>query len=126
MRPTSLRRAAAVVLIGATLAACGGGEPGATAQSASPGATASEVQTSAEPGVETSAGAEPSIESRASIEAGVEASTIAGAAASAGAEARIAADGPYAGLPRSTTPEGYYVLGDPAAPVTLTFYSDFI
>ena len=27
---------------------------------------------------------------------------------------------------QSTTPEGYYVLGDPAAPVTLTFYSDFI
>lgn len=30
------------------------------------------------------------------------------------------------GLPQGRTAEGYPVLGDPAAPVTLTMYSDFL
>lgn len=30
------------------------------------------------------------------------------------------------GLPQGRTPEGYPVLGDPDAPVTLTMYSDFL
>lgn len=34
--------------------------------------------------------------------------------------------GPYAGIPRSRTPEGYHVLGNPDAPVTLVMYSDFL
>ena len=33
---------------------------------------------------------------------------------------------PYAGIPRSRTPEGYHVLGNPDAPVTLVMYSDFL
>lgn len=32
----------------------------------------------------------------------------------------------YAGVPRSRTPEGYHVLGNPEAPVTLVMYSDFL
>jgi hypothetical protein len=32
----------------------------------------------------------------------------------------------YSDLPQSQTPEGYYVLGDPAAPTIMTHYSDFL
>jgi hypothetical protein len=32
----------------------------------------------------------------------------------------------YAGIPQSKTADGYYVLGDPNAPVVLTHYSDFL
>ncbi len=34
--------------------------------------------------------------------------------------------GRYAALPQSKTPEGYYVLGRPDAPVVMTHYSDFL
>jgi protein-disulfide isomerase len=39
-----------------------------------------------------------------------------------------AADGEnkYAGIAQSKTADGYYVLGDPNAPVVLTHYSDFL
>lgn len=30
-----------------------------------------------------------------------------------------------AGIPEGRTPEGYHVLGNPDAPVTIQFYSDF-
>jgi len=32
----------------------------------------------------------------------------------------------YASLPQSKTPEGYYVLGEPTAPVLMQYYSDFL
>jgi hypothetical protein len=32
----------------------------------------------------------------------------------------------YAAIPQSRTAEGYYVLGDPNAPVVMTHYSDFL
>lgn len=32
----------------------------------------------------------------------------------------------YAGIRQSKTTDGYYVLGDPKAPVVLTHYSDFL
>ena len=32
----------------------------------------------------------------------------------------------YASFPQSTTPEGYYVLGQPDAPVLIRYYSDFL
>lgn len=32
----------------------------------------------------------------------------------------------FAGLPTSRTPEGYHVLGDPNAPLTIEFFSDFL
>jgi len=32
----------------------------------------------------------------------------------------------YAGIPQGKTADGYYVLGDPNAPVVLTHYSDFL
>ncbi len=32
----------------------------------------------------------------------------------------------YPGVPRSRTPEGYHLLGNPEAPVTLVMYSDFL
>lgn len=36
------------------------------------------------------------------------------------------ADRPYGVLPQSKTAQGYYVLGQPDAPVVLTYYSDFL
>ena len=42
------------------------------------------------------------------------------AAPAAGGESK------YAGIPQSKTADGYYVLGDPNAPVVLTHYSDFL
>lgn len=113
MRHIALRRAA-VVIAGLVLAACGGSADPA-AQPAAPSAAASaprlSAQASAVAGVQASAAAQ--------------ASSAAGAAGSASADA-AAVDSPYAGLQQSKTPEGYYVLGAPDAPVTLTFYSDFI
>ena len=32
----------------------------------------------------------------------------------------------YAGLPQSKTPAGYYLLGEPTAPVLMQYYSDFL
>ena len=32
----------------------------------------------------------------------------------------------YVSLPQSQTPEGYYVLGEPDAPVLMEHYSDFL
>jgi len=34
--------------------------------------------------------------------------------------------GDYADIPQGVTPEGYQYLGDPAAPLTLVMYSDFL
>jgi hypothetical protein len=33
---------------------------------------------------------------------------------------------PFASLPQSKTAEGYYVLGQPDAPVAIEFFSDFL
>lgn len=104
MRLPPLRRATTMALLLAALAACGGAnEPGRTAGTVSSRSTASTPAASAfEPS------ARPSV------------------AASLDAAASTAADGPYAGLAQSKTPEGYFVLGESSAPVTLLFYSDFI
>ncbi|MGQ9928214.1 MAG: Rcas_1661 family thioredoxin-like (seleno)lipoprotein [Chloroflexaceae bacterium] len=40
--------------------------------------------------------------------------------------ATSAATAIYAGVPHSRTPEGYHLLGNPEAPVTLVMYSDFL
>ena len=47
--------------------------------------------------------------------------TVAGATTTAAAPTRA-----YAALPQSRTPEGYYVLGKPDAPVVMQHYSDFL
>jgi len=121
MRHTFLRRGAAIFMLG-TLAACGGAaEPDGTAQSASPSPYVSAAAASIPPAsvaASTGAGAVASVQASTSVAASL--------AASADTAPSVAADGPYAGLPQSKTPEGYYVLGDTNAPVTLTFYSDFI
>ncbi|HEY0736888.1 MAG TPA: hypothetical protein VGD69_18360 [Herpetosiphonaceae bacterium] len=98
---------ASAALLG--LAACGGSRPTTTQPSASaPQSTA------------TSAAAQPSATSSAAPAAtsAAETATTANTAAQA--------NRPYAALPQSRTPEGYYVLGNADAPVTLTFYSDFL
>ena len=40
--------------------------------------------------------------------------------------AQTAAGDTYRGIAQSRTPDGFYVLGAPNAPVTLTDYSDFL
>ena len=42
------------------------------------------------------------------------------------AASAAAGDSVYASLPQSTTSAGYYVLGDPTAPVLMQYYSDFL
>lgn len=50
--------------------------------------------------------------------------TAASRAASAASTAAVTIN--YADIAQSRTAEGYYVLGDPNAPVVLTYYSDFL
>lgn len=69
----------------------------------------------------TAASAAPTVEP--TVSAGVAAPT---AAPTAPASVSGEATSPYAGIPRSRTPEGYQVLGNPDAPVTLVMYSDFL
>lgn len=60
--------------------------------------------------------------------------SIAGSASAAASASVIAPEAtttaanrsPYADLAQSQTPEGYQMLGDPSAPVTLMHYSDFL
>ncbi|MDP9309814.1 MAG: hypothetical protein M3R24_02785 [Chloroflexota bacterium] len=99
-RPAVFWLALLVVLLSAT--ACGNAGAGA----ARPAATASGAEASSATTTATTA-------------------TTTAKAPSTGASAAVAAEG-YAALPQSKTPEGYYVLGDPNAPATMTFYSDFI
>lgn len=40
--------------------------------------------------------------------------------------APAATESKYTGIAQSKTADGYYVLGDPNAPVVLTHYSDFL
>lgn len=59
------------------------------------------------------------------------ASPRASSAATASAAGTTAATDParserYAGIAQSKTAEGYYMLGNPTAPVVLTHYSDFL
>lgn len=61
--------------------------------------------------------------SNAAPRASIAASASAGASAAASPATAASA---YADIPQSTTAEGYQVLGDPAAPVVLTHYSDFL
>lgn len=62
---------------------------------------------------------------------GAQAGTAPGAAvrptsAAGSATAAAPAGEGLAALPQSRTSEGYHVLGDPGAPVTIEFYSDFL
>jgi hypothetical protein len=106
----TIRRAAAVctmLLALAGLAGCGG----QTAQQPT-GASA------------TSPGA--SVAAATTINASPAASASAGTTVSASPAASAATSGRYAGIAQSKTAEGYYALGDAAAPVTLMHYSDFL
>ena len=100
-RPAAHRLALLVALL--ALTACGNGDSGA----ARPAVTALGAVASSAP--TTAASATP-----ATAVAPSTAASVAGAVEG------------YAALPQSKTPEGYYVLGDPNAPATITFFSDFI
>ncbi len=101
-RPTARWLALLVTLL--AIAACGNGDS-STARSAATasGVVASSATTASAPASATTSADAPSTPASAAV-------TVAG----------------YAALPQSKTPEGYYVLGDPNAPATITFYSDFI
>lgn len=62
---------------------------------------------------------------RASSAATASAATTASAAGTTVATAPARSER-YAGIAQSKTAEGYYMLGDPTAPVVLTHYSDFL
>lgn len=102
VRPLTLRLALLVALMG--IVACGNANPSTSESTAASGTAPSSLAATAEASATT---ARP-------------ASTLASAPATGSS-----AEG-YAALPQSKTPEGYYVLGDPNAPVSITFYSDFI
>jgi len=53
-------------------------------------------------------------------------STPAAQTASAATTTVVPAESTYSVLPQNQTTEGYYVLGQPDAPVVLTHYSDFL
>lgn len=53
-------------------------------------------------------------------------SALAATTAATAAPSAVAAQSGAGGIPESTTPEGYHVLGRPDAPVTLVMYSDFL
>lgn len=93
------------------LAGCGGSTPAAT----QPGAATPQSPA-------TIAATQPSATGSAAPAA--TASIVVATQASATTIAQ--ANRPYAALPQRRTPEGYYVLGNADAPVTLTFYSDFL
>ncbi|HEY0604928.1 MAG TPA: hypothetical protein VGD58_18555 [Herpetosiphonaceae bacterium] len=114
---------ASAALLG--LAACGGSTPTTTQPSVSaPQSTATSAaaqpSASAPQSTVTSAAAQPGVTSSAAPLATSAAET------QAAATSVSQANRPYAALPQSRTPEGYYVLGNADAPVTLTFYSDFL
>ena len=57
---------------------------------------------------------------------GTSAAAPSAAATAAPSAAPNAASGKYASIPQSKTAEGYYVLGDGAAPIVMMHYSDFL
>ncbi|MFQ3661949.1 MAG: hypothetical protein SNJ69_06095 [Chloroflexaceae bacterium] len=98
------RHAIAVIVVAmvAWLAACGG-------------PSASEAPTPSPPAPSATATAPPPVASPP----GAAPTPTLGAAAGAPNEV-------YPGVPRSRTREGYHLLGNPEAPVTLVMYSDFL
>jgi protein-disulfide isomerase len=112
----STNRAITALLLGATilaLAACGGSTPAARESSVVlPSASAASTSVATQP--------------RATSEATTASPAAASTTITATATELARADRPYATLPQSRTPEGYYVLGQPDAPITLTHYSDFL
>ena len=105
--PPTIRRCTAwtLMLVALGLAACGGqSTPRSVDGGASPGTAAAPRASSA---------------AASSAAPATAATTAAVASAPAGS-------GRYAGIAQSRTAEGYYMLGEPAAPVVLTHYSDFL
>ncbi len=105
------------VVTAATLAACGGA--GGTA---SRGESTPPRSSSPAPETETTA------QGRAAA-TGLPGSTPAAAGVSPQSPVPAAIAGlsfDYTSFPQSTTPEGYFVLGQPDAPVLIQYYSDFL
>lgn len=76
-------------------------------------------------GALTACGGATATEPLVTASAAPSAASSAPSAAPAAASPASAA-GRFAALPQSKTAEGYYVLGNPDAPATITYYSDFI
>ncbi len=107
--PGLLPRALYIFVAAMTLVACGGA-----------GGTASRAETtSPRPASTAPAGATATVQPRTTA-----AAAAASTPSSVGAIAGLSFD--YAAFPQSTTPEGYYVLGQPDAPVLIQYYSDFL
>jgi hypothetical protein len=116
----------AIAIAGAALTACGqpaaqDARPPAAAAATAPPPTAAPATVA--PATAASATVAPAPPATAAVPAAP--ATTAPAAPAAPATTAPAA-GPYADIPQGRTPEGYQLLGDPAAPVTLVMYSDFL
>lgn len=111
--PLTIRRyiTLTLMLVALSLVACGGqSTPRSAGGSAAPG-TAATPRASSAATATVSAAPSPSAASNAPSPAVASAPT---------------GTGRYAGIAQSKTAEGYYMLGEPDAPVVLTHYSDFL
>jgi glucose/arabinose dehydrogenase len=109
-------------LLIAALALAGCGATGNTASAPSPESTAMTQAAAPQP----TAASEPTRESTATAEPTVAGSPEVVATDLPAPTEAAAPDSPYADLTQSQTPEGYYALGDPDAPVVMNHYSDFL
>lgn len=121
LRVMSIRTCTLVPALAVLMAACGSQQPATT-----PRATPTAAPTLApSPAIAAAAPTATVIQPETQIQAPTSAATDAPALPSPTAPA-VPALPLYNGIPHGVTPDGFYFLGNPAAPVTLTDYSDFL
>ncbi len=117
-----INRYRSVLLLGGLLlgvSACGGGNPAATNTTApTPAVTVAAGTTIAQAQPTTGATDSAAPSAAPSVTETTPDSTATAVVARP--------NSPYAGLSQSKTAEGYYVLGEPNAPVVMNHYSDFL
>lgn len=100
------------------LTACGGAQEIATTAASPSSAPADTPTVAATPSATATVPASPTVAQAAPSPQPATATTA--------PSASVAPENTFAGLQQSTTAEGYPVLGNPDAPITITMYSDFL